>query len=686
MSKNKMKTSIALEQTGLFDIYDTDLKLGWFGLQFYVITAKGEKLQPEEGHIVRESKDEIVWIGNLAEHLQIELRLRTSATGKSKTVTPIIRNLNNSEFIFKAYGFQLSEAAKGLKLPDSIHNTPVYANAENLRLERLPYSRFEFPFIRQIPVSPVHVGTQSSGPIPVTFFSNPNSDIWLMEGSLTQKRHLQNWHFGMSKDNPGKIDYRCEFTWTGGSPEIVQANSSSELETILYQVIRSKPDTLYESYISELTEIYEFQGVKSRLNNEPVFCSWNFDVFTNINEADCFKRIEKLGKLQGKGFFQLDHGYQPQLSGEPAPLSEKTPATPDVDAYYPDSENAWDRTRFPSGPQGIINACKKHGLRPSLWWSPRVAEDGRIAKEHPEWILVDSEGTPLKSGHYFLDSSVPEVWDFLEKCIKKITQDWGFKGMKLDFYSWMFDHPDAQFRYGGTGIELKTRFFKMIRQYLGEKSYFLHCISCPLGNPFLAIEGYDAFRAGMDIDIGDWEHHIRSVSWLLPSILASGTRTWYANIDSCMGKPEIPSLERRARLAFAYISGGMLEFSGKVESFDEEMENDYRLLCSRCDQGGSVRCPDSKAFYGMPLPEILIRDHTAESWTYQNLKIIKTIALFNWTDQQKTISFKLEDQYKATDFWSGQCHTLEDGTITAKLEPRGHLILDLRQRENTPKQ
>lgn len=674
------KINAAISSNGLIDIFSSD-GLGWRGLRFYIISG-GRKFTAESGAMLECASEKATWEGLLDDQIKLRLEVRSSATGRSKTVRAEIINEGSFDFQFERYGF----CVENLELSQMLHGGPVYAHSGNLRCEDLPNCRAEFPFIRQVPLNAVDVGTQSSSPAPVLFWGEAGGRVWLMEGSLTQDRHFETWRIGMSQTNPGKVESSSEYKWSGGNSETVNAGSRVALETGVYGIFESAPDGLYKPYIDELTSVYEFQGPKSRLDKEPVFCTWNYNIFTNVNEEDCLKRMDAVKEIQGKGFFQLDHGYQPQLSKAPAPFKgitgeENTPATPELDAYFPNAENAWDLSRFPSGPEGFVSACKERGLRPSIWWSPRVAKEGQIFRERRNWILEDENGLPVDCGGYFcLDLSVQDVWDFLEYCARTITKDWGFEGMKLDFYSWMFDHPGAFFRNGGTGIELKWKFIKMLRSYLGPDGYFLHCISCPLGNPFLAIEGFDSFRAGIDIHSGEWSYHVRSVAWLLPLILSSGKKTWFASIDSCMGKPEIPAIEQRSRLALAYITGGMLEFSGPVELLDERARADYGIMVARCDQGGEVFCPDEQAFYGRPLPNILIREHRPDSLTCKEYNISRTIAFFNWEDNRKAVSFSLAEinvkNAVLHDFWSKKRIEIQDNIIVADLPPHGHLMLD----------
>ena len=668
----KLLPAVAAKE-GTITLTNADGKMGWSGLQFYLRHGAGELIAHElKGK--KRSDGTTVCTGALDQHLAIELKIAPSPAGFGWTITPKLHNRGQADLLFIGYGFRPGSTLPGVCYQHPGSGLAVFAHTDNLRYENLPHSRVQYPFIRSLPTTPIHLGVQSQGPLPVLALGQTESDVWLIEGALTQQRHMISWHLGLPSQ-PGRwADCASEFTWMGGLEEVVPAGGEVELETILFLAMQAAPDRLHAAYLAELTARHKFMGPQSRLDREPVFCTWNYGIYTNVTEADCLKRMDIVAKIQRGGFFQLDHGYQPPADKP----------TPEADAYYPDGSQAWDSSRFPSGPHGFVAACRKRGLRPAIWWSPRVDLAGVISREHPEWLVIDKHGQPITDvGHHMLDCSVPEARQFMENCIRLITRDWGFEGIKLDFFSWMFDQPHIKYRNGGTGVWWKRRFIELIRSYLGPKGYFLHGVSCPLGNPFLAIDGFDAYRAGIDIDRGSWDCHVRNCSWLLPGMLANDRRTWFGNIDSCMGAPEFPAVERGSRNAFAYITAGMLEISGPLEKFDATALAEYQRLVERCDQGGQVSCPDTEAFFGRPLPRILVRPHTADSRTRKEFGAAMTIGFFNWTDAEQVTSLNLTQlgldpkKIELHDFWTKAGQTAAKGILTVVLPARGHALLDV---------
>jgi hypothetical protein len=665
-------------KTAAVTIADAATNDGWHGLQFYISTESGQ-LTASSVKSQKTSAGKKTWVSELAPGIAVSIESGPSPTGEGIWLKPSITNRTADPFYFSGYGFQVADGATGPTL--NYHGLTVFAHSENLRYENLPHSREAFPFVRPLPESHRIYGQQGLGPMPVMIIGRVTKDRWLVEGAASQDRHAPSWHLDLSTAPGRMMEYKSEYFWIGGSPEEVPAGQTVALESTVYLLADCTPDRFYDAYVDELVELYgdRFAGPHSRLALEPVYCSWNFGIYTHINEKDCLKRIAIAGKTQKGGIFQLDHGFQP-------------PHKPHLswghmDAYYPDTSATWDPARFPGGPRKIVDACRKAGLTPALWWTPRMDVGGPIATDHPEWIAVNKDGNPIENvGDLHPDYSVPEVREFIMKTLRLVIHEWGFEGIKLDFFSWAFDAPDVVYRNGGTNVFWKRWLLRFVREELGKNGYFLHCVSCPLGNPFLAIDGCDSFRAGGDIDHGGWENNVYNCSWFLGSFPASGKRTWFVDMDSFMGDMKYPGNERRFRSAFGYLTSGMIDISGPTETFDAAAMREYRLLSERCDQGGPVQVLDRTAFFGRALPRVLARLHETRSKTRKQFGVLATVGLFNWDNAPQTVGVALSQlglklgAVQLRDFWTGKDVELETDVVSIKLEPRQHLILDIRAR------
>ena len=662
-------------KTGSFDVTNRQTGDGWQGLQFYVVGNDKEYV----AGVARERKSragKTTWRAELTPGVEVAFEATASPTGRGICLRPSLSNHSQTALRFSGYGFRPAAGAAGPRLAGE--GQAVFAHSENLRYENLPHSFPTYPFVRPLPEAARWYGRQGVGPIPALVLGRLSQDRWLVEGQASQERHASSWHVGLTAV-PGRIlDYRSEFFWNGGAEEEVAPGQTVALESNLYLLVEASPDCFYDAYVEELVKLYgdRFAGPHSHLAKEPVYCTWNYGIYTGVNEKDCLRRMAIAAKAQGGGIFQLDHGYQPP--------HQQHLSWGYMDAYYPDTKATWDKTRFPGGPQRFVEGCRQRGLLPAIWWTPRMDIGGPISQQHPDWIARNKDGQPIENvGDLHPDYSVPAVREFIQATLRTVIHDWGFGGIKLDFFSWAFDAPDLAYRHGGTNVQWRRWLLSMIRKELGPTGYFLHCVSCPLGNPFLALDGCDSFRAGIDIDKGTWNHHVIDCSWILASFPAVGRRTWFADMDSFMGSPEFPGNERRARCAMGYLTSGMIDISGPLEKFDAPMLREYRLLSQRCDPGGQVLVPDRAAFFGRPLPRVLARLHKTGSKTRRNFGVVATIGLFNWGATPEDISVSLAQlglprgPLHARDFWTGKAVSLPGGALSAQIQPRQHLLVDI---------
>ena len=129
-----------------------------------------------------------------------------------------------------------------------------------------------------------------------------------------------------------------------------------------------------------------------------------------------FEEIERASQL-GVDIFVLDDGWQ-QAQGIWTP----------------------NRERLPEGLKPIKEKLDEHGIKMGLWFSPMGIDSTTSRyKEHPEWVIKDSEGNPILAqwGHPAFDF-VSDFFDlFVQDCKDMIDQ--GCRFMKWDaintFYS-----------------------------------------------------------------------------------------------------------------------------------------------------------------------------------------------------------------------------------------------------------
>ena len=151
------------------------------------------------------------------------------------------------------------------------------------------------------------------------------------------------------------------------------------------------------------------------------WCGWGYEF--NVTPKDMLGTIPKLKEL-GIHWATLDDRW--------------------FNAY-----GDWDprKETFPDDSiKKMVDEFHSQGIKAQIWWYPLTAENGtgkweshkyvvsQVAKEHPDWLILDKNGKPAKM---FRDLAVmcpalPEVQEYHKKLAEKFIRDWGFDGHKLD--------------------------------------------------------------------------------------------------------------------------------------------------------------------------------------------------------------------------------------------------------------
>ncbi len=237
--------------------------------------------------------------------------------------------------------------------------------------------------------------------------------------------------------------------------------------------------------------IAEFMRARSPRPPSYHWCSWyylyqNLDINILREYLDGFTALAMDRPLD---YFQIDAGYAPACG----------------DWLLPS-------TRFPETLKPAFELIRQKGYRPAVWIGPfMVGNRSQLAHDHPDWLLRDSRGqlvTPWRHygeqrvwGYrdeetYVLDTSHPEAFAYL-RCVFRTLRQWGAEMFKTDFMFWGL-HDSTQVRRhtpGKTGVEYLRDVLQMIREEIGQETFWLGCIA-----PYMPFVGYaDAMRIGGDV-------------------------------------------------------------------------------------------------------------------------------------------------------------------------------------------
>lgn len=320
---------------------------------------------------------------------------------------------------------------------------------------------------------------------------------------------------------------------------------------------------VFDRYFALFHQNLPFAPDHGRYTRQAVlgWTSW-YRYFNRISEAII---LGNAGAVADSGFpfryFQIDDGWQTAVG--------------DWRSVKPD---------FPRGMGPVAAAIREKGLVPGLWLAPFVASGkSDLARRHPEWLLKDRKGRPIRAGwnpmwggwYHALDFYHPGVQDYLSGVFHIVLDQWGYGLLKLDFLFAVCLAPPP----GKTRGQVMHEAMAFLRRLMGERE-MLAC-GVPLGSAFgLA----DICRTGGDVHL-DWEHrllaflrHRERVSTV--ASLRSTLGRWPLNRRAFVGDPDVFILrdagqrltlvQQNTLLTLNALLGGILFTSDDVSAYTPE--------------------------------------------------------------------------------------------------------------------
>jgi alpha-galactosidase len=304
------------------------------------------------------------------------------------------------------------------------------------------------------------------------------------------------------------------------------------------------------------------------------WCSW-YHYFHAITEDALRANLKLLEAMRSEfplDVIQLDDGFQSALGD-------------------------WDTTnaKFPGGLKKIAGEIRAAGFKAGIWTAPFLAaRDSRVMIDHPDWFIVHEQtGEPARAGHnanwttnddkfaYALDPSNPAFVAHLRRLFLKLTRDFGFSYLKLDFL-YAAAAPGRRHDPNLTRGETLRHGLEAIRDGAGDDAFILGC-GCPIGQ---AVGVVDGMRIGPDVSpfwgstasgAGD-----PSTVYALDAIIARSfmhRRLWLNDPDCLMlraRKTRLTADERAALAATIVASGGMLLISDDMSLLNAEAGKLFR--------------------------------------------------------------------------------------------------------------
>ncbi|MBK8193986.1 MAG: alpha-galactosidase [Lewinellaceae bacterium] len=230
--------------------------------------------------------------------------------------------------------------------------------------------------------------------------------------------------------------------------------------------------------------------------------SW-YRHFTRISEAGLLRDLDAFASL-------CDPGDDENQVSETQTLRRAN------EAVYFQIDDGWQtkvgdwlsvKPEFPNGMGFLARKIREKSMSPGIWLAPFVAaHDSAVVRAHPDWLLRDKKGRPLKVGwnpmwggwYFALDFYNNDVRNHLGGVFHLILEQWGYDLVKLDFLFAVCLSPPS----GKTRGQVMSEAMEFLRKLTGRKQ-ILAC-GVPLG---AAIGQADYCRIGGDIHLS-WEHRL----------------------------------------------------------------------------------------------------------------------------------------------------------------------------------
>lgn len=459
-----------------------------------------------------------------------------------------------------------------------------------LGAEGLPRTNYATPGNHELPA-----GWQDMMLHPACVVFSPEGPRFLV-GPLTQREAAPGYRWRMA--DPRVVELRVSFRLHGRPGWELAADADFWSEHLHVETADDGAPGfgphVFESYHAAL----EAAGLRGRARGGPLarhelfWGSWNEGNYRRIDEALILREAEWIAKnLPNVRWIQLDDGYQsdanPDGAGSAAGMA-------DLGAHA-EEETAYCRRRFPRGMRALTDSIRALGLRPMVWFSPACIVSRKLFKERPD-LFVPDKRLHFVDALAFPDFSRPEVRALAERALDRLFDEWGFEGIKLDFWSYQFLQTRLTLAEGEAGNLSWLRWLETeIRRRVGPEGLMLSCLEPANGDPFRS-DVWDLHRVGPDID-GLQPHVIEEIAlWIatLTALKGLHTRFWAPDGDglSLFRHAELSDERWRMATTLLVVSGACAEIAGRLsEQADDARMPAFRRILARARHGRPVECP-----------------------------------------------------------------------------------------------
>jgi alpha-galactosidase len=368
------------------------------------------------------------------------------------------------------------------------------------------------------------------------------------------------------------------------------------------------------------------------------WCSW-YCFGPNVTADQVLANLDVIARdIPGLKYIQIDDGYQPAMGD-------------------------WLETgaAFGGNVQSVLKQIRSKGFEPAIWVAPFIAEAGsRLFKEHPGWFVRDDNGEPLRADRvtfggwrrgpwYALDGTHLEAQSHLTRVFRTMRQEWDCSYFKLDANFWGAIHGGRFHDPRATRVDAYRRGMQAVLKGAGD-AFILGC-NHPIWPSLGLIHGS---RSSNDIR-RTWDRIATTARQNLMRNWQNGT-LWWNDPDAVVLTGDLPEEEFRFHATAIYAAGGMILSGDDLTTISPSRMAMLRKLQPPTAQ--AARFVDDTLQVGMmPMPNGV------------------AVALLNWDDQARELSFTLRDPHVVHELWTEDRLGTRAGNVNVTVPQHGGRVM-----------
>jgi len=523
-------------------------------------------------------------------------------------------------------------------------------------------------------------GMAPNQPFPAILFSNYNTRTGLVHGSLSQDVFYHNYSFRHADSG---IEVQAYSSFKAISHMDIAPGKVLIDEWYLGRTDDADDlEKIFERYTKFLRKKLPVNYGQTAINRDNlVWGSWNDGIRRTVTEELVLREAAYLKEhFPTVRWIQLDDGY--------AAEAVKLNIAHGLGMVY-EGENGIDKTKFPDGLRSYTDKIREIGLRPAVWIGGFCPKATPIYREHPEWFFDYDYRVDFTAP---LDVSLPEVRDYMVHAVNVLCRQYGFEGVKHDFWSYAFEDSLPLLKNKDkSGYEYRDWWLREIRKTIPADGYMQTGCDIVMGNPFLG-QYFTNYRYGIDIGSGKWENVVTNFLWGTACFALHTGDLFVPNSDSIGMLPGLEDDEAYFCINYCLVTHSMVEIAGLLSK--AEHNDRYRMLKkAACNPNNGqdiyfvgYHYRDKNCY----APEI-IYFNTPHFSRIENSSVmpVKTVGLFNLSEEAKELCFSPEDlklksgEYLLTNVWTGEQYDFHEAK---SFTVRPHASLLLAVSKNTPVQ